>query len=180
MTPTSREQARWFAENVQPYEPQLRAYLSRNYPGLMDLDDVVQESNLSVIKAGESRCITSVKAYLFAAARNYVRQFFRRRKHLSAIRVNELPDARILDDNADVVASANAKTELALVTEAIDTLPPRCREVVVLRVLYGHSHKEIAGKLGLAEQTVRVQLSRGIKKCAQALRENGAAKELRP
>ncbi len=44
---------------------------------------------------------------------------------------------------------------------------------MILRALRGLSHKEIAEKLRLSEQTVRVQVARGMKKCAQFLRDRG-------
>ena len=36
--------ARWFAEEVQPHEVHLRAWLHKQYPRLGDVDDVVQDS----------------------------------------------------------------------------------------------------------------------------------------
>jgi RNA polymerase sigma-70 factor (ECF subfamily) len=171
------EQARWFAEEVQPHEPMLRAFLRKEFPALSDVDDVVQESHLRVLKARELGKIASVKAYLFATARNCALQFFRRRKHLSELSVSELPELAVLESSHNVVETVSARQDLALVTDAIDTLPGRCREIVVLRALHGLSHKEIAARLGLSEQTVRVQVMRGMRKCAQFLREADVMKE---
>ena len=60
-----------------------------------------------------------------------------------------------------------------LATEALKALPERCRTIVILRSFHGYSYREIAAQLGVAEETVRVQMARGIKKCAQFLRERG-------
>ena len=65
------EQARWFAENVQPHEDMLRAWLFSRFSGVgCDIDDIVQESFLRVLKAREERTLASPKAFLFATARN--------------------------------------------------------------------------------------------------------------
>jgi len=40
------EQARWFAEEIQPHEPLLRAYLQKQFPSLHGVADVVPESHL--------------------------------------------------------------------------------------------------------------------------------------
>ena len=45
------DHARWFAEEVRPHEPALRAWLRRQYPNLADMDDVVQESYLQLLRA---------------------------------------------------------------------------------------------------------------------------------
>ena len=44
---------------------------------------------------------------------------------------------------------------------AVDALPARCREVVILRKFTLLSARETASKLGLKEHTVEMQLVRG-------------------
>src|SRR5262245_37121045 len=43
--------ARWFAAEVQPHEPTLRAWLAQRFQGLAEIDDVVQEACLRVLRA---------------------------------------------------------------------------------------------------------------------------------
>ncbi|MGH7958854.1 MAG: RNA polymerase sigma factor [Opitutaceae bacterium] len=171
--PATQTDARWFAEEVQPHESMLRAYLQKQFPALSDVDDVVQESHLRLFKARKTGPIASAKAYLFAIARNVALGRFRRQRLCSEIPVNDLAELCILEGNNDVAETVSAHQEVALATEAIDALPVRCREIFILRTLHGLPHKEIAQRLGLAEQTVRVQVSRGMKKCAEFLRARG-------
>lgn len=168
------EQARWFAEEVQPHEPALRAWLRSQFPSLGDVDDVVQESYLNLLRKPPACKITFTKAYLYAAARNAVLKGFRRRRIYSDVPVNELPDWQLLDGGADVTETVTVRQQDALVAEAIVQLPERCREIVRLRAVQGLSYGEIAAQLALSEATVRVQIARGIKKCAHFLRERGA------
>lgn len=51
----------------------------------------------------------------------------------------------------------------------IESLEPKYRDVMQMHYLYGHSGVEIAGLLGIQEDTVYARLSRGRKKLAQAL-----------
>ncbi|MEO6244998.1 MAG: sigma-70 family RNA polymerase sigma factor [Opitutaceae bacterium] len=172
------DQARWFADEVQPHEPLLRAYLQKQFPALSDVDDVVQESHLRLVKAHRLGQIESVKSYLFAIARNVVIGAFRRSRRLAEFPVDEMPAFGVLDETADVAETASVSQEFALATEAIDRLPARCREIVILRALHGCSHQQIAARLGLSDQTVRVQVARGMKKCAQFLRQHGVERPL--
>lgn len=167
------DRAHWFAREVQPHEAELRGYLRHRFPGV-DADDVVQESYLKLLRLDAASRIESAKAYLFSVARNTASKLLLRRRRLySDTPVNQLPDWRILDGGPDAADTANAQQRLALMAAAIDRLPPRCREIVRLSTVQGLSNAEIAGTLGLSEATVRVQMARGIKKCAVFLRESG-------
>ncbi len=44
-------ESKWFAEDVKPYEPALRAYLLKRFPSLPDHDDVVQETYTRLLRA---------------------------------------------------------------------------------------------------------------------------------
>lgn len=171
--PPHSEQARWFAEHVQPHEPLLRAYLRKRFPAIADVDDVVQESHLRLFRARERGVIASAKAYLFAVARHVAIDLARRERFVAPVRVNDLPPAEVVADLADAAEAASLEQEVALAAEAIDALPPRCREIVTLRGVQGLAYEEIARRLGISEQTVRVQMARGMKKCADFLRERG-------
>lgn len=72
--------ARWFAEEVRPHEPALRAWLQSRFPDLSEVDDVVQESYLSMLRARRNGSIGSANNYLFAVARNAALAVFRKRK----------------------------------------------------------------------------------------------------
>ena len=172
------DQTRWFAEELQPHEPALRAYLHRKFPTLADVDDFVQESFLKAYLAHRDGRLTSVKGFLFHVARNSVVSFFRKQKFISPITVSELGPLHVLEDDADVFGCVCTKDELELITAAMVDLPDRCREIVMLRVLRGLDSGEVARRLGLAEATVRVQLARGMKRCSEFLRHRGViAKE---
>jgi RNA polymerase sigma-70 factor (ECF subfamily) len=171
--PPDSEQSRWFAEEVQPHEPALRAYLRRRFPDATDVDDLVQESYLRMLRARAAVPIASAKAYLFTTARHLALALFRRPKIFANVRVTDPPVCRIIQEAADVIEQVSTTQEVALLLDAIDALPRRCREIFILRKLRGLSQKEIAAKLGLSDQTVQVQVGRGAKKCAQFLRRHG-------
>lgn len=170
-SPPSR-QPNWFAEEVQQHEAALRGYLRSNFPSL-DTDDVVQESYLKLMRARTSRGIASTKAYLFSIARNTALTLFQRRRIYSETPVNELPEWRVLDGGQDAAEAFATRERWDLMSQAIAELPERCGEVMCLAVLRGCSNAEIAAALGMSENTVRVHLARGIRKCADFLRARG-------
>ena len=70
MPPADPAIARWYADEVQPHEAPLRAWLASRFPNLADVDDIVQESVMRVLRARGSGPILSPKSLLFVAARN--------------------------------------------------------------------------------------------------------------
>lgn len=166
------EQERWLTDELKPHEVALRGYLVNSFPSV-DADDVIQESYVKLLKARALGRITSVKAYFFSTARNTAITLFKRAKLYSETEVSELPPCRVLDTAPTPADVADSGHRLEMLVKALDQLPARCRDVMRLASLDGLSNEEIALKLKMSENTVRVHLARGIKKCADYLREQG-------
>ena len=164
----------WYSQEVQPHERALRNYLRRHFPSV-EADDVVQESYFKLFRARSSGSIISARAYLFTIARNTALTVFRRRRIYSETPLGDLPETSAATDRAPVTGADQADERINLAIAAIDSLPRRCREVVKLAAIERLSPAEIALRLGVAESTVYVQLARGIRKCAQHLRDRGEA-----
>lgn len=49
--------------------------------------------------------------------------------------------------------------------EAINTLPPICRQVFVQRKLHGKCHNSIAAMLGISTKTVENHITKGLRLC---------------
>ncbi|MDH5619649.1 MAG: RNA polymerase sigma factor [Gammaproteobacteria bacterium] len=63
--------------------------------------------------------------------------------------------------------------ELRDLAEAIDRLPERARHIFVLNAVYGYSHEEAAGMLGIAAGTSKAQLHRARRLLMQQLESEG-------
>lgn len=171
--PATAEQTRWFTEEVHPHDGQLKAYLRRSFPSVRDVDDVVQDTYLRVWKRNLAQPIASAKGFLFQVARRLALNIVRHdRASPVEQRVTESDVSGVIEDK-DLRETICTRQEILLVLAAIETLPRRCREIVLLRKIEGLSQKEIAEKLGLSEQTVQVQACRGLKRLQRALRERG-------
>lgn len=180
MPPPDSEQTRWFAQEVQPHEPTLRSWLRGLFPSLPDMDDLVQESYVRLLRAREAGKVSQPKAYLFATARNAALDFFRRRKIVSIEAVGDMADSTVLDDRPGVADAISRQQELGLLAEAVKELPERCRQTLTLRLLYGLSHQEIAAELGVSEHTVKAQLAKGMRRCTVYFEERGLLEPSRP
>jgi len=88
----------------------------------------------------------------------------RRRRPSDALR-----EAEGMDDVAAQVPDADEASGTVDIEAALERLPQGARDVVVLVGVYGHSHEEAAGMLGIATGTSKAQLHRGRRLLAQQL-----------
>jgi RNA polymerase sigma-70 factor (ECF subfamily) len=167
---SAAEETRWFAEEVQPFELPLRAYLSRSLPSRADVEDLVQDTYARLLKAKAKGSIRHTKGLLFAIARNAVRDFLRQKNNAEIVPITENAEVSVLHDGRSLVELVCRREELALLTDAINSLPERCREVILLRKIKNLSQREIAELLGIAEHTVESLAAKGVRRCADYLR----------
>jgi RNA polymerase sigma-70 factor (ECF subfamily) len=167
------QELRWFNEEIHPHEPALRTWLRARFPGLSDIDDIIQETYAQIFRARKAGKIEAARPYLFAVARNTVKGLFRRRKIVSFERLGESDWQSVAAEAPGIADTVAHHQELALLAEAISQLPERCRQVLTLRKLHGLSHREIAQKLGISENTVNAHGALGVLRCREYLAARG-------
>jgi RNA polymerase sigma-70 factor (ECF subfamily) len=167
------EHTRWFAEEVHPHESSLRSYLHGSFPAVRDVDDVVQESFLRVWRSRAAGPIGSARAFLFKVARHLAIDLVRRHRRSPIESVGDLAALHVSEDVAPIPAQVSRNEKVQLLIAAIDSLPPKCRDVVVLRKLHLLSTREVAARLAVSEKGVEIQLTRGLARCREFLRRHG-------
>lgn len=173
MPPLDSDTSRWFHTEVHPHEPALRAFLLRRVPTISDIDDLVQESYLRLIRARAAGKVNNARSYLFTIARNAAFDLFRRSRGISMQSiVNEEPLA-VLEDKPGVAESVNNSEELEILYQAISMLPDRCREIMTLQKIHGLSNRAIAERLGLSVYTVNAHVATGLLRCREFLIARG-------
>jgi RNA polymerase sigma factor (sigma-70 family) len=164
------EATQWFMDEVHPHDASLKAYLRGAFPAVPDVDDVVQESYLRIWKSRAATPIKSAKAFLFTVARRLALDFIRRRQRSPIVAVKDLAELFVLEVSPDASEAASTAEEIQILVEAIESLPPRCREIFVLCQIEGCSQSDVARRLALSENTVAVQSARGLQRCEKFLR----------
>lgn len=164
---------RWFSEEVHPHDASLRAYLRGAFPAVRDVEDVVQESYLRIWRTRAAQPVRSARAFLFRIARNLALDLVRRDRVAPFSPVRDLEGLSVLDHGSSPDRVLDTQEKLMFLADAIEALPARCREVVILRKIQGLSQREVAARLGLAEKTVEAQLARGISRCEDYLCQRG-------
>lgn len=143
----------------------LRAWLRSLFPTEGDIDDIVQDAYIRILRAHAAGEMASPKAFLFATARNLARDRFRHRHVARAESLVENQALAVLEEADGIPETVARNQELEMLTEAIQSLPDRCRQIFTLRKVYGLSQSEIAAKMAISECTVSAQLTIGVQKC---------------
>lgn len=165
------ETERWFADNVQPHGPMLRGWLQSRFPELApDLDDIVQEAYVRVLAAKAKGKLQTPKAFFFAIARNLAIDHVRHRQLARLESLEGNAEFSVLEDNDNVAETAARNHEIEIMTEALQSLPERCRQIMTLRNVYGISQKDVAARLGISVRTVEAQVTIGIRRCTEFVR----------
>ena len=113
--------------------------------------------------------IETCKPFVFAIARNLLADRIRRNQIVSIEAVADLEALDIAVDQPGPDRNTIARDQLRRVQAALDRLPPRCREAVVLKKIEGLSVREIALRMGIAENTVDAHLTAGVRALADML-----------
>jgi RNA polymerase sigma-70 factor (ECF subfamily) len=115
----------------------------------------------------------AVKPLLFTTARHLALDQLRRRQIVPMEALVDFEGDTLVDHEPGIAETVSRRQELALLAEAIQTLPDRCRQILTLRKIYGLPQKEIARQLGIAEHTVEAQVGVGVRRCAEYLARFG-------
>jgi RNA polymerase sigma factor (sigma-70 family) len=164
---TAPDQAHWFATEVLPHGPAVEAWLRSRFPAQVDAEDILQDAYVRVLQARQHTTIVTPRAFLFATARNLALGRLRHRRAIGEEGLAEVDPLCVLDQTADVPETVARTQELTLLTQAIQSLPTRCRQILTLRKLYGLSQKEVAARLGISEHTVEAQGTIALRKLTE-------------
>lgn len=156
----------WFMLEVVPLEPALTQYLQHNWRNKADIADLRQEVYMRVFEAAREGLPDRPKQFLFTTARNLLVDRIRREQIVPIEAVADLDALEIAKDAPGPDRNAIARDELRKLQSALDRLPPRCREAIVLQKIEELSVREIAERMGITEPTVKTHLADGIRALA--------------
>ncbi len=153
------------------HQSALRRYISRFVRRRHDIEDVVQEAFLRAYKTEKRRNIEQPKSFLFKIAHNVAVTELTRKSTQIMDYIADFEDLVVIDTEANAEEEVIAKQTIGIHCEAVAQLPEQCRRVYLMRKVHGMSHKEIANRLGIAVSTVEKHLAKGVRLCANYVRD---------
>jgi RNA polymerase sigma factor (sigma-70 family) len=165
----------WFKREILSHEESLVRYLLRTWPNRHEVPDLRQDTYVRVYEAAQKSRPQSPKSFLFATARNLMADHIRRRRIVAIDAVGDMEVLNVLIDTISAEHRASAQQELRRLAEAIDRLPPKCREAVWMRRVDDLPQKEVAARLRVSEKTVEKHIMKGMKLLANALADSDSS-----
>ncbi len=167
-----------FGVLMRRYSPLLLGYLCGRTNGMSDTEDLMQEIFLSAYRNLHTlRKRELFGPWLLRIARNRLFDHIRKLKsergrgaqEVSVELDNVEARAAKMDTAADPMQEASYKETCDLVMQAIGKLNDKYRTILYMRLIGEEMPQEIARQLALKESTVRMRLSRGLKKLRKLL-----------
>ena len=159
----------WFQREILVHEAALARFLSRKLHNPADVQDIRHDIYVRILEAAERERPASPKAFLFSVARNILVDRVRRNRIVAIDLLEDLDSLNVLIEEETPERREAGRQQLEKLSNLIQRLPDRCREVVWMRRVEDLPQKIIARKLGIAEATVEKHLVRGIRMLADAL-----------
>jgi RNA polymerase sigma-70 factor (ECF subfamily) len=163
MAATDRELVELAREgDAQAFETLVRRYLRPAHAVALavvgeaaDAEDVVQDGFIRALEQLDTCQPDRFAAWLMRIVRNRAISLHRKKKVRATMPLEWAAGAR---SRSDPVADAERARTQERLKEAIETLPERQREVLLLHDLEGWKHREIGDVLDMKEGTVRYTL----------------------
>jgi len=164
----------WFAQEVHPHGPQLKAYLQGSFPDLRhEAEDVVQESFLWIWKEKTTKQIRSVRGLLYTVAKHIALNTLRHQRRSPITAVSSLEALGALEDKPDAAEALSYQDKVEVLIDIISALPERRRVILTLCKFRKLSSREVAEQLGLDLRTVENHLYRAVRQCREKLQAKG-------
>lgn len=152
---------------------QLARVVSRIVPP-HEIEDIVQETYVRVCQYNSRNDIGEPKALMLSVARNLALDHVKRAEYrLTSAFATEADLESVLARHAvdDAYRAVASNEEFSRFCDAVRQLPVQCRRVFVLKKVYGHTQRQIAAELGIAESTVEKHIASGMQHCRRYLTE---------
>lgn len=159
----------------QLHRPLLRFFCKRT-GSLEEAKDIVQEAYVRVLAVERGDATHDLDRYLWRCALNIMND--RRRNLRNRERLAQVLSAKPEQFAPSAEITADARERLALITEAVHTLPPRCQHAFLLRVVRSLPFEDVGHEMKISSRMAKTYVARTLEDLRRQL--NHPVLERRP
>lgn len=136
----------------------LLRFLGQRVRAAVDIEDLAQETYLRLLRAQSLEEVRNPQAYLLRVAGHVLAEW--RDNNPSADELTDVEEALFVDDRTPEF-EIDAKVSQRRLNEALTSVSPMMRAVLLMRLAEERPYKTIAKDLGITERQVKRYLIRG-------------------
>jgi len=167
-----------FKEIYSIYFPKLVHFSKIYIISETEAKNIVQDVFLFLLENRKSlEFVENLNAFLFTMVKNRCIDYLRKQTQISN-RKYAITDIQEKEFELKLYALQTfdegnlSREEIELIiTNALDSLPPRCREIFILSRLEGLKYKEIADRLQISTNTIEGHINTALKKLREILKD---------
>lgn len=149
-----------------------RAGLQRHLQSMVKDPDIaeelLQDTFIRLSRMPAIQTIRQIRPFLYKIATNLALDFLRASKRMPETESDEVLTEWASEEPAQLEFVAHAR-RIEQLQRAIESLPPRARETLILARLQEKTLKEVAVQLGVSQTMVEKHLRNAMKKCREYL-----------
>jgi len=134
--------------------------------------DIVQEAGLRLAGGRLPAAVDNPRAYLYRIVNNILIDHQRRDLRNQALTCTLADRLQVRDSEPSAERITSDREQIERLGHIVDELPPRCREVFILRKVHDRDQAEIAARLGISRNMVEKHLRKALLHCVRRLRES--------
>ncbi len=166
--------AQWFKTCILPHEPALRGYLRNRFASVPDIEDVMQEAYVRLLRERSRKTIIHARYLLYTIARRVALDVIRRQRICPFVDISFEQAIAVPDATQSVQEHAARGQEKQLLHDAIMALTERRRTALKLTRFEGLSGREAGDRMGVTESSVNNHVSAAVRQCRLFFRDYGA------
>lgn len=151
------------------HRPKLVNYANKLIGCPHQAEDVVQEAFVKFDEASNNDVFDNPVAYLYRIVRNLAIDSLRIRTRENVIFCPVIDNENIADSASSPERIALYKNELELMNEALNELPERTRQAIILHRIHGVKIRELAEILGISIGLASTLVCDGVEHCRSKL-----------
>jgi RNA polymerase sigma factor (sigma-70 family) len=176
-TPTPDRDAFSITASFLSVQTGLKQYLLRFLVRRQDIEDIVQETFLRAYESEKNQPIRSPRSFLFKVAKNLALSELDRKSTQLMSYVGDMESLPLVDRRPSVEDDIEQEQKLEACTVAIASLSKQCQRALVMRKVFGFSHKEIARRMDISVRTVEKHLAKALQRCQESVQAADGPRE---
>ena len=167
-----------FEEIYLKYFPRLLRFAQEYVLNKEDAENIIQDVFMTLWeRRGDLKIHISLISYLFILIKNRCIDHLRRKRHAETGKKQMQEDFTYEQQMKLYSLEALDHTLISdsdleqIITCAIDSLPPKCREIFILHKIEGKKYREIAEKMDISVSTVENQMGIALRKLREQLKD---------